>query len=369
MKFVISREALVTPLNLVAGVVERRQTMAILANVKLSVSASTLELTGTDTEVELIARIDGLQGDVEPGDITVPARKLIDICKSLPDGSDISFQLDADHLIVRSGRSRFTLSTLPARDFPSLQEEVSGRSITLQQGELRRLIDRTSFAMAQQDVRFYLNGMMWELTEDHFRVVATDGHRLALCTLSSPLAGVEPTQVIVPRKGVTELAKLLTSDSDDVGIVIGSNHVRATTSEFSFTSKLVDGKFPEYQRVLPQGADKTIVGMRQELKEGFSRAAILSNEKYRGVRLRVDQSNLEIVANNPEQEQAEEYVAVEYNGKDPLEIGFNVSYLLDVLNVLDSEQVQMSLAGSNSSALLEEPLGGDALYVVMPMRL
>ncbi len=370
MKFVISREALVTPLNLVAGVVERRHTMAILANVKLSLTDNTLELTGTDTEVELVARIDILEGDIEPGDITVPARKLVDICKSLPDGVDISFQLDADHLIVRSGRSRFTLSTLPARDFPSLQDEVTGRSFSMGQSDLRHLIERTSFAMAQQDVRYYLNGMMWELTKEHFRVVATDGHRLALCTLITALPDIEPTQVIVPRKGVIELAKLLSGgDTDEVGIVIGSNHIRATTSEFSFTSKLVDGKFPEYQRVLPQGIDKAIVGVRQELKEGFSRAAILSNEKYRGVRLRIDQENLEILANNPEQEKAEEYVAIQYNGKEPLEIGFNVSYLLDVLNALDSEQVQMSLAGTNSSALLEEYPAGDALYVVMPMRL
>lgn len=365
MKFTISRDSLVAPLNLVAGVVERRQTLAVLANVKLVLADGMLSLTGTDLEVELIGRIPLTEG--EPGEVTVPAKKLVDICKSLPEGSDIGFSLDADQLILRSGRSRFTLSTLPARDFPSLEEGVTGQHFSLGQADLHRMIDRTGFAMAQQDVRYYLNGMLWELASHHLRLVATDGHRLAMCTLAHGLSDVSPTQVILPRKGVIELARLLTDD-ESVTIVIGTNHIRATTHNFTFTSKLVDGKFPDYDRVLPRGSDKTVIGSRTELKQCFSRAAILSNEKYRGVRLKLAQNSLEIMANNPEQEEAEEHVAVEYRGES-LEIGFNVSYLLDVLNVLTGEKVRMSLGSSNASALLEELEDGDSLYVVMPMRL
>lgn len=222
--------------------------------------------------------------------------------------------------------------------------------------------------MAQQDVRYYLNGMLWEIKQQQLRVVATDGHRLAMCTLPEPVAVEGDTQIIMPRKGVLELNRLLMDEAADVSIVIGSNHVRATTDEFTFTSKLVDGKFPEYERVLPRAADKFVIGSRLELRQAFTRTAILSNEKYRGVRLQLSNDNLEIVANNPEQEQAEENVAVQYTG-DSLEIGFNVSYLLDVLGVLTGEDIKLSLADPNSSALLEESIDGDSLYVVMPMRL
>jgi DNA polymerase-3 subunit beta len=238
----------------------------------------------------------------------------------------------------------------------------------LKQGQLKRLIDRTAFAMAQQDVRYYLNGMLWELNDKQLRVVATDGHRLAMCTLPQKVGVEGDTQVILPRKGVLELARLLLEEDADIAIVIGSNHIRATTNDFTFTSKLVDGKFPDYQRVLPRSADKILQGSRLELRQAFTRTAILSNEKYRGVRLKLTENTLDIVANNPEQEEAEETVSVDYKG-EALEIGFNVSYLLDVLGVLSGEQIKLSLADSNSSALLEESGEGDSLYVVMPMRL
>jgi DNA polymerase-3 subunit beta len=367
MKFAIARDALLKPLNLVAGVVERRQTLPILANVKLVLDGSNLSLTGTDLEVELIGRVKlGEAG--EAGDVTVPARKLVDICKSLPEGSEIQASVDGNRLIVKSGRSRFTLSTLPAREFPSVEDSIGTHQFTVKQGQLRRLIDRTGFAMAQQDVRYYLNGMLWELQPKHLRVVATDGHRLAMCTLETALDIADGNQVILPRKGVIELSRLLLDEDADITVVIGPNHVRATTEEFTFTSKLVDGKFPDYQRVLPRGANKTVIGSRLELKQAFTRTAILSNEKYRGVRLLLNDGNLQIVANNPEQEEAEEQVPVEYQG-DSLEIGFNVSYLLDVLGVLSDDQVKLSLSDPNSSALLEESSDGDSLYVVMPMRL
>ena len=368
MKFVISREALLKPLNLVAGVVERRQTLPILSNVLLELQDTQLSITGTDLEVELVGRVDLDQAPASGGAITVPARKLADICKSLPDGCDIEFSLDDQKVVVKSGRSRFTLSTLAASDFPSVEDSPGGNDFTIKQGDLKRLIDRTSFAMAQQDVRYYLNGMLWEVESGVLRVVATDGHRLALCSLNADIQSNETLQVILPRKGVIEMARLLINDNEDVRVVIGTNHIRATTTDFTFTSKLVDGKFPDYDRVLPKSTTKAVFGSREELKQAFSRTAILSNEKYRGVRLLLSDDTVQIVANNPEQEEAEETVSVEYKGES-LEIGFNVSYLLDVMSVLSSEKVKISLSDSNSSALLEESEEGDSMYVVMPMRL
>lgn len=367
MKFTISRDALLKPLNLVAGVVERRQTLPILANVLMELDGDRLALTGTDLEVELVGRVQ-LASAGESGEVTVPARKLVDICKSLPEGSDIQFTAQDSKVTVKSGRSRFTLATLPAREFPNVEDSMGTHQFTVKQGQLKRLIDRTSFAMAQQDVRYYLNGMLWEIKDKLLRVVATDGHRLAMCTLPGKIDATDDTQVILPRKGVLELARLLLQDEANISIVIGSNHIRATTDDFTFTSKLVDGKFPDYQRVLPRSPDKIVLGSRLELRQAFTRAAILSNEKYRGVRLKVTKGSLDIVANNPEQEEAEEAVAVDYEG-EALEVGFNVSYLLDVLGVLSGEQVKLSLSDPNSSALLEESDVGDSLYVVMPMRL
>jgi DNA polymerase-3 subunit beta len=370
MKFSISRDSLVKSLNLVAGVVERRQTLPILANVLIELQDDRLSLTGTDLEVELVGRVTLPSAGVS-GEITVPARKLLDICKSLPEGSEIDIHAKDSKVSVKSGRSRFTLSTLPAREFPNVEDSIGTHQFTLKQGQLRRLIDRTGFAMAQQDVRYYLNGMLWEIdAKQMLRVVATDGHRLAMCTLPEPVtvSGEGAAQVILPRKGVLELARLLLDDNADIAIIIGSNHIRASTEDFTFTSKLVDGKFPDYQRVLPRSPNKILMGSRQELRQAFTRTAILSNEKYRGVRLKLTKDTLDIVANNPEQEEAEETVSVDYSG-DSLEIGFNVSYLLDVLGVLSGDQIKLSLADPNSSALLEESEVGDSLYVVMPMRL
>lgn len=367
MKFSISRDALLRPLNLVAGVVERRQTLPILSNVLLALDNGQLSLTGTDLEVELVGRVN-LEAPGVGGEVTVPARKLVDICKSLPEGSKIEFTAEDGKVTVRSGRSRFTLSTLPAGEFPSVEESVGTHQLVVRQGQLRRLVERTGFAMAQQDVRYYLNGMLLELKDGRLRVVATDGHRLAMCTLPTVVEGVEDTQVILPRKGVLELARLLLDEDEEITVVLGNNHLQATTTEFKFTSKLVDGKFPDYERVLPRAPDKIVTASRLELRQAFTRTAILSNEKYRGVRLKLASDVMEIVANNPEQEQAEEQVPVNYQG-DGVEIGFNVSYLLDVLGVLSGENVKFSLSDANSSALLEESEDGDSLYVVMPMRL
>ncbi|WP_110669647.1 DNA polymerase III subunit beta [Salinicola halophilus] len=367
MKFSISREALLRPLSLVAGVVERRQTLPVLSNVLIEVHNDSVSLTGTDLEVELIGRAVPSLVD-EPGSVTVPARKLMDICKSLPDQSEITFTLEDARVVLRAGRSRFTLSTLPVAEFPNIEDGQNDTNLSLPRGTLKYLIDATSFAMAQQDVRYYLNGMLLELGNHIVRTVATDGHRLAVCERSAEIELETHRKLIIPRKGVLELGRLLDGSDEPVELSLGANHVRAHTGEFTFTSKLVDGKFPDYDRVIPKGGDKTFIAERQELRQILSRTAILSNEKYRGVRLHLETENLKVMANNPEQEEAEENVGIEYDG-DSLEIGFNVGYLIDVLNVLDADRMQMTLSDSNSSALMEEPGGGDARYVVMPMRL
>ncbi len=368
MKFSVSREVFLKPLQLVAGVVERRQTLPVLANVLLVLDGDRLSLTGTDLEVEIVGRIQ-LDNPGVSGEITVPARKLLDICKSLPDEAVIELTEEDQRIIVKSGRSRFTLSTLPATDFPNVEDGEGNLHFGCEQQVIKHLIERTAFAMAQQDVRYYLNGMLWEVKSGSLRLVATDGHRLAMCTKDGlGFETGEPVQVILPRKGVVELSRLLTDTADVVEISLSSNHFRATTPDFTFTSKLVDGKFPDYERVLPRGGNKIVYGSRTELKQAFARTAILSNEKYRGVRIQLSDGLMTIVANNPEQEEAEESVVVDYSG-EAVEIGFNVSYLQDVANVLDSENIKFTLSDGNSSALLEEPEEGDSVYVVMPMRL
>lgn len=366
MKFVISREALLRPLQLVAGVVEKRQTLAVLSNVLLRVNGQQLALIGTDLEVELVARV-ALEDVTAEGEVTVPGKKLMDICRSLTDGAQIEISQEGVHVIVRSGRSRFSLSTLPASDFPSVESIQDEKSFSLSQSALRRVIDRVSFAMAQQDVRYYLNGMLFEVSSQKLRTVATDGHRLATCVAN--VTGLDAQQqIILPRKGVLELAKFLTNPEGTVTLALSANHLRASTEDYTFTSKLVDGKFPDYNRVIPRNGNNVLQADRNELRQAFNRAAILSNEKYRGVRLELDQNLLKVLANNPEQEEAEESLEVTYSG-DRLEMGFNVSYLLDVMTVLDTAEVKITLSDANSSALVEEPVAGDSMYVVMPMRL
>lgn len=367
MQFEISREALIKPLQLVTGVVERRQTLPVLANVLLVLDKNILSLTGTDLEVELVGRVE-VSGSTKPGEITVPARKLMDICKALPDDASLKFDIDDNKAVIRNGRSRFSLSTLPANDFPSVEDSPGNLELTVPQHVLKSMLDSTSFAMAQQDVRYYLNGLLLEVSADYLRVVATDGHRLAMHTEKLATAAKTKTQVIIPRKGILELSRLLTDGDEDVSLVIGTNNIRARTRNFTFTSKLVDGKFPDYDRVLPKGGDKVLVADRQDLRQALTRTAILSNEKFRGIRLLLSKDELKIVANNPEQEEAEEIVSVEYQ-YSPLEIGFNVSYLVDVLSVLATSSVQLVLSDSNSSVLIQATQDSPSVYVVMPMRL
>src|SRR5487761_903257 len=286
MKLTATREDLLAPLQSVIGVVERRQTMPVLANVLLSARDNRLAITGSDLEVELVAAIK--VAVEQPGDITVPGRKLLDIFRALPEGVSVTLSTEGERMTVRAGRSRFTLSTLPAAEFPVVEEINAGQTLILPQGEFRRLIDKTHFSMAQQDVRYYLNGLLLETHESVLRAVATDGHRLALCemVLSSPGKG---GQVIVPRKGVLELQRILGTEGN-VELAIGTNHVRAQIGDIRFTSKLIDGRFPEYGRVIPATPAKLVLADRELLRQALQRTAILSNEKYRGIRINVRKS-------------------------------------------------------------------------------
>lgn len=367
MRFVITREALIKPLQLVAGVVERRQTLPVLSNILMVAEGDQLSLTGTDLEVELVGRVQ-LQEPAQPGSVTVPARKLMDICKSLSDDARIEMELSGQKMIIKSGRSKFSLTTLAASEFPNVEDSPQAFELSLPQSELRQLIEKTGFSMAQQDVRYYLNGMLLEVSEDSLRSVATDGHRLATSASVADVPAGGAHQIIVPRKGILELARLLQGGDSPVTLVIGASHIRANVGDYTFTSKLVDGKFPDYQRVIPKNGDKVVLGDRQELRQVFQRIAILSNEKYRGVRLTLSDGYLKVTANNPEQEEAEETVAVEYEGSS-IDIGFNVNYLLDVLSILGSDVVRFTLADANSSALIQGFDDPNSTYVIMPMRM
>lgn len=369
MRFSLNRELLLKPLLLVSGAVERKSTLPILGNILFDIKGTMLTLTATDLELEMVAHV---QLDNQPvdGKITVPARKLLDICKSLPENSVLSFNTESegDSVKLSSGRSRYSLSTLPADDFPNIEEWKGDVEFKLLKSELLRLIESTHFSMANQDVRYYLNGMSIECESNEIRSVATDGHRLAICKISNDSLTLPARQVIVPRKGILEIIRLLDPVDEEIQVYLGSNHLRIVDKEFSFTSKLVDGRFPDYRRVLPRNGDKVFITDKEQLRQVLSRASILSNEKFKGVRLNFSNALLKITANNPEQEQAEEELEIDFP-YDELEIGFNVSYVLDVLNAIKDEQVKFTLADANSSVVIEGAASGEALYVVMPMRL
>jgi DNA polymerase-3 subunit beta len=365
MKLTAAREDLLAPLQSVIGVVERRQTMPVLANVLLAARENRLNVTGTDLEVELVATC--TVSVQQPGDITVPGRKLLDIFRSLPEKVSVTLSTEGERVSVRAGRSRFTLSSLPASEFPLVEEINAQQTLTMPQGEFRRLIDKTHFSMAQQDVRYYLNGLLLETDGKALRAVATDGHRLALC--ETELSGKARTsqQVIVPRKGVLELQRILGTENN-IELAVGTNHVRAQIGEIRFTSKLIDGRFPEYARVIPSNPPKTVEADRESLRQALQRTAILSNEKYRGIRLTARPDLLTLQAHNPEQEEAEDQVEVSYKGEE-VEIGFNVNYLLDALSAIEGDKVEIGLTDSNSSCLIHAPGTIHTRYVVMPMRL
>lgn len=366
MRFSLQREVLLKPLQQVVNVVERRQTLPVLANLLITVDAGQLSMTGTDLEVEMIARC--AVEDAESGEGTLPARKLFEIVRALPDGSRVTITHAGDKATVQAGRSRFTLATLPAGEFPSIDDLELVERVSVPEAALKELIERTAFAMAQQDVRYYLNGLLLDLREDSLRCVATDGHRLALCEADVPAGAKSRKQIIVPRKGVMELQRLLEGGERSVELEVGRNHLRLRREDVTFTSKLIDGRFPDYDAVIPIGADKEVVVERDVLRAALQRAAILSNEKYRGVKLEFSPGQVRIVAHNPEQEEAQEDIEAETQ-VDGLSIGFNVTYLMEALTALREERVMLTLRDANSSALLRELSNDKARHVVMPLRL
>lgn len=366
MRFSLSREVLLKPLQQVVNVVERRQTLPVLANLLVTVEGQKLSMTGTDLEVEMVARAE--VEDAQSGETTIPARKFFEIVRALPDGSRVTVSQSGDKVTVQAGRSRFTLATLPANDFPSVDDVDLVERIVVPEGVLKELIERTAFAMAQQDVRYYLNGLLLDMNESTLRCVATDGHRLALCEAQLPAPVQTRKQIILPRKGVLELQRLLEGSDRQVELEVGRNHLRMRREDVSFTSKLIDGRFPDYDAVIPIGADKEVKVDRDLLRAALQRAAILSNEKYRGVKLDVSPGQLRIVAHNPEQEEAQEEIEAETR-VDGLSIGFNVTYLLEALSALREETVIINLRDGNSSALVREASHERSRHVVMPLRL
>lgn len=366
MKIVTDRDTLLKPLQQIAGVVERRQTLPILANILINAKDDQLVITATDLEIEMKTNA-SIRFDGEL-DFTLPARKLIDICRALPEKAEIQLDIEGERAVLRSGKSRFTLGILPAQDYPAIEPSASNQQFKIREERLKHLIEKTQFAMAQQDVRYYLNGMLLEVKGGTIKAVATDGHRLALSQVDCPTDETVDAQVIVPRKAVLELGRLLSEQDQEILVDISSNHIRLNLGETIFTTKLIDGKFPDYERVIPKGFDKDVIAGRDELRQSLQRTSILSNEKYRGIRFQFLPGRLELLAHNPEQEEAQEELEIDYQG-DELVIGFNVGYLIEVLNVIDSEQVNISLLDANSSCLVEDPSSPGNKYVVMPMRI
>jgi DNA polymerase-3 subunit beta len=373
MKVTVLRATLIKPLQMISGVVEKRQTLPILSNILLMVKDQHLSLTATDLDIELIGSI-VLEEACEPGSTTVSARKLLDICRALPDDALLDISLEGDQLILRSGASRFALTTLPAQEFPNIESDLPFPArLTISQARLRKLIGKMYFAMGQQDVRHYLNGALFDINQGVMKCVATDGHRLAYSSIEEvEVANNVAVKVILPRKSVLELMRLLDQNKEEnIVVCIGDSHFRIISPDFTFTSKLINAQYPDYTKLIPRNVENTATANREAVKQALVRASILSNEKFRGIRLHLDQNKLRIVANNPEQEEAEEIVDLEYEGNG-LEMGFNAAYLLDVVSTIASDMMRWSFTDPKSGVLIESTDQADkthSLYVVMPMRL
>lgn len=366
MKLQIGRNELLSSLQSVIGVVERRQTLPVLSNFLLETKDDELIVTGTDLEIELESR--ARVQNIAPGRVTVPARKFFDICRGLPEGAEINLESTGDRATLRSGRSRYSLSCLKADEYPAMGQVADGHKLVLKHSELKRLIERTQFAMAQQDVRYYLNGMLLEINNKRVRTVTTDGHRLALSEILRDTGYTEAVQVIVPRKAVLELGRLLEAGEEEVTLIIASGQLQADLDTVRLTTKLIDGRFPDYERVIPDSGDKRLQAKCDAVKRALGRAAILSNEKFRGVRLQLEPGKLVLQTHNPEHDEAEDDLEVDFSG-GAMEIGFNVNYLLDALGAITSDEFVMELKNSDSSGLVYASDDPSSKYVVMPMRL
>ncbi len=366
MQIKINRDVLLKPLMNVTGIVERRHTLPILSNLLIEAENNNIKLTATDLEMQISLNIASELN--EKLSTTISAKKFLDICRSLPEAIDIDMISKDSRMTVKAGKSRFNLQTLPSADYP-IMTKVAGDTVTIKisQIELKRLLKQVEFAMAQQDIRYYLNGLLLEVNENRLNLVGTDGHRLSF-TSAILNQTYEKNEVILPRKTVIELIKLLEDNDDEVTIEIATGQVNFAFGEISLISKVIDGKFPDYHRVIPTAHSNTFTANRVEILTAMQRASILSNEKYRGIRMVLSENNLKLISTNTEQEEAEEELEITYN-QESLDIGFNVTYLIDVLNNTQQETVNFSFADANSSCLITLPEDSDYKYVVMPMRI
>ena len=366
MNIKIDREVLLKPLGNVSGIVEKRHALPILSNLLIEAEQGNLKFTATDLEVQISTHI---KTDLtEDFQTTISAKKLFDITRALPETSKIDIQIEESKVIVKAKKSRFNLQTLPPSDYPIMKkDDESVIELKLPQKELKSLLKQTDFAMAQQDIRYYLNGLLIEAKEKQLNIVGTDGHRLSFTSkeLKQP---IQPTQVIVPRKTIIELVKLLNDTDEIVKISFSNNQVNFKFNDIDLITKVIDGKFPDYSRVIPEGHSNIFNINRTLLLDSMLRASILSNDKYRGIRMVVEENNLKLVSNNSEQEKAEEELEVEYTG-EKIDIGFNVTYLIDVLTNIQSDQLTIAFSDSNSSCLVTIPENKEYKYVVMPMRI
>jgi DNA polymerase-3 subunit beta len=361
------RDELLAPLSAVSGIIERRHTLPILSNVLIDSSADAISFLATDIEIQISART-GLVPARDTRSLTVGARKLLDILRALPEDTEVNLQPQDKRLLVKAGRSRFTLQTLPSEDFPRLAKAGGDATrFTLHQKTLRRLLGLVQYAMAQQDIRYYLNGLLMVIEAGELKLVATDGHRLAFASMPVQVS-VQRQEAIIPRKTVVELTKLLADTDEDVNIEMSATQASFGFGTIQLVTKLIDGKFPDYTRVIPTQHKNKLVAQREALRQALQRAAILSNEKFRGVRWVLTDGSLKIVSSNADQEEAQEEVEVKYAG-DALDIGFNVNYLLDVLNNVPGNELECAFGDASSSALISYATEKGFKYVVMPMRI
>lgn len=366
MNIQIPRNALLSAIQTVIGAAEKRQTLPILSTILLTAKEDQLHLAATDLEMQLECST-AIQ-NITPGSVAAPARKLHDICKGLPEGAAISIEHKDNRLVVKSGRSRFTLATLASAEFPSLKDTIGGTDLKITGGELTDLINRTQFAMATNDVRYFLNGILMEIEQSHVRIVATDGHRLALSEMVRDTGVKRPVKAIVPRKAVQEMLRMVDDQGAELTLTLSENHLRLQADDRRLVTKLIEGRFPDYQRVIPDGGLNVLRADRNLVRAALSRAAILSNEKFRGVRLCLDASGIRVQSTNPSQEEANEEVEASYEGQN-LEIGFNVGYMLDALDALEGNEFVLKLSGVDASGLIFDPGNVASKYVVMPLRL
>lgn len=366
MQIQLAREALLKPVATVAGVVERRQTLPILSYLLITAAEGRVTFTGTDLEAEIVTS--AACNVMKAGDVTVPARKILDICRALPEGVAVTLSKQTDKVLLQAGKSRFSLSTLPTTDFPKVEAENFEQALTIEKASLKSVIERTAFCMAQQDVRYYLNGLYLEIDGRKLRAVATDGHRMAMTEVDGVLGETKALQVIVPRKGVQEISRLLVEDESSARLEFGANHARLSVDDLIFTTKLIDGKFPDYTKVIPSSQSKMVRLNRRDFREALSRVAILANEKYRGIRLNLESGKLRITAHNPEQEEATEEVETTFAGAS-LEIGFNVNYLIEAVGALPTDEIVLGLSDPNSSCTVRAEGEETTQYIIMPMRL